>query len=70
MDSLDLKNIFFEALNYPSYARPYFYLVKQKESGWSKGVYFTALNETYNNCKIGFNVFFLQNQIKIRSLHY
>ena len=47
--SLDLTNVFFEALKYPQFARPNFYINKQKESEWSKGVYLTALDEVYHN---------------------
>lgn len=50
MESLNLKSVFFEALKYPEYARPNFYIRKQQESGWSKGVYLTALNEVYYTC--------------------
>src|SRR5436305_723882 len=46
---LDLTNIFFEALKYPQFARPNFFINKQKESEWSKGVYLTALDEVYHS---------------------
>ncbi len=48
MIDLDLTNTFFEALNYPQYARPNFYLNKQKESGWNKGVFLLTLQEIYH----------------------
>jgi hypothetical protein len=47
---LKLGHVFFEALDYPSYARPNFFIIKQKESGWSKGVYLTTLSEVYHTC--------------------
>jgi hypothetical protein len=50
MKSFDLSPVFFEALNYPEFARPNFYLIKQKESGWLKGVYLTGLAEVYHRC--------------------
>lgn len=46
---LDLTGIFFEALKYPQFARPNFYINKQKESEWAKGVYLTALGEVYHS---------------------
>ena len=46
---LDLTEIFFEALKYPQFARPNFYINKQKESEWAKGVYLTALGEVYHS---------------------
>ncbi|MFT3981175.1 MAG: hypothetical protein QM687_11940 [Ferruginibacter sp.] len=59
MDSLDLGSVFFEALGHPEYARPNFYIIKQKQSVWSKGVYLTTLNEVYHACitriQINFN---------------
>lgn len=48
MENLDLTTTFFEALNYPQYARPNFYLNKQKDSGWNKGVYLITLQEIYH----------------------
>lgn len=45
----EIRNIFFEALDYPEYARPFFYLKKQQESGWHKGIFLTALLEEYWN---------------------
>jgi hypothetical protein len=50
MESLNLKSIFFEALNYPQYARPNFYLIKQRQSAWDKGVYLQTLAEVYYVC--------------------
>jgi hypothetical protein len=50
MESLNLKTTFFEALGLPEYARPNFYLIKQQESGWSKGVYLLTLEEVYHHC--------------------
>lgn len=50
MDSLDLSTVFFEALEHPEFARPNFYIIKQKQSGWAKGVYLTALNEVFHGC--------------------
>jgi hypothetical protein len=50
IDSLKLGNVFFEALDYPSYARPNFFIIKQRQSGWSKGVYLTTLSEVYHSC--------------------
>lgn len=46
---LDVTEIFFEALNYPQFARPNFYINKQKESQWAKGVYLKALSEVYHS---------------------
>lgn len=50
MDSLDLGSVFFEALEHPEYARPNFYIIKQKQSVWSKAVYLTTLDEVYHTC--------------------
>jgi hypothetical protein len=47
--SLDLINVFFEALKYPQFARPNFFINEQRKSEWSKGVYLTALDEVYHN---------------------
>src|SRR4029078_7325171 len=49
VDSLRLAAVFFGALQYPSYARPDYFIQKQKASGWSKGVYLTTLNEIYHS---------------------
>ncbi len=48
---LDLSNIFFDALEYPQFARPNFFLNKQSTTNWARGVYLTALNEVYHHCK-------------------
>lgn len=48
MTLLETSKIFFEALDFPPFARPNFYIKKQKESGWAKGVYLTALSEVYH----------------------
>lgn len=45
--TLDLSDVFFEALKYPQFARPNFFINKQRESEWTKGVYLTALSEVY-----------------------
>ena len=45
---LDLTDVFFEALEYPQFARPNFFINKQKASEWSKGVFLTALSEVYH----------------------
>ena len=45
MDTLDLGSVLFEALEHPEYAWPNFFIIKQKQSIWAKGVYLTALNE-------------------------
>lgn len=50
MTIFDLTSPFFEALNFPEFVRPNFYLNKQKESGWMKGVYLTGLSEVYHAC--------------------
>jgi hypothetical protein len=50
MELLNLRSIFFEALSYPEYARPNFYLIKQQQSVWSKGIYLTTLEEVYHAC--------------------
>ncbi|WP_207516108.1 hypothetical protein [Longitalea luteola] len=53
MDTLvfpDVLPVFLDALNYPKCARPEYFIKKQKESGWSKGVYLRALQETYHHC--------------------
>jgi hypothetical protein len=46
-ESLNLVNVFFEALDYPEYARPEFFVQKQKQSEWSRGIYLTTLSEIY-----------------------
>jgi hypothetical protein len=51
MESLDLGSVFFEALEVPEYARPNFYIIKQKQSVWSKGGYLATLNEIYHASK-------------------
>lgn len=48
MQDLNVVPVFFEALQYPEFARPNFYLLKQQESGWARGVYLTALSEVYH----------------------
>lgn len=50
MDSLDLGSVFFEALEHPEYAWPNFFIIKQKQSVWAKGVYLTTLSEVYHGC--------------------
>lgn len=55
---LDLTNIFFEALKYPQFARPNFFINKQKESEWSKGVYLTALDEVYHTSLLRLRMYF------------
>ncbi len=50
MHSLKLESIFFEALNYPEYARPNFFVIKQRQSQWHKGVYLNTLAEVYHKC--------------------
>ena len=47
--TLDLTNVFFEALKYPQFARPNFFINKQRDSEWAKGVYLTALSEVYHS---------------------
>lgn len=47
--TLDLTHVFFEALKYPQFARPNFFINKQKDSEWTKGVYLTALSEVYHS---------------------
>ena len=68
MQKLDLHNIFFEVLDYPSYARPEFFIAKQKQSGWSKGVYLTTLQEIYHTCKLHFRIHYSANKNKIKDL--
>lgn len=48
MKDLNTNGIFLEALRYPEKARAEFYLKKQIESGWSKSVFFSALQESYH----------------------
>lgn len=57
MEFSKIRVIFFKALDYPEYARPNFYINKQKESGWAKGIFLTTLNEVYHECiqRIKFN---------------
>jgi hypothetical protein len=43
----DVKNIFFEAVEYSDYVRSFFFIKKQKESGWHKGVFLAGLHEIY-----------------------
>lgn len=52
MTSLNLGKVFFEALDYPGYARPNFFIIKQRESGWARGVYLKTLAEIYHTCII------------------
>lgn len=49
-NTLDLSEIFFEALEYPYFARANFFLTKQNDTKWSRGVFLTALNEVYHEC--------------------
>ncbi|GGH71304.1 hypothetical protein HNQ91_003199 [Filimonas zeae] len=49
MVSLNLKDVFFESLNYPAFARADFFLIKQRGSGWSPAVYFKALLIQYQD---------------------
>ncbi len=46
---LDVDNVFFESLVYPEYVRPFFFIKKQKESGWHKGIFLASLNEIYHH---------------------
>lgn len=52
MENLETTEVFFEALKYPEFARPNFYIEKAKESGWSMSVYITALLEAYHRSMI------------------
>jgi hypothetical protein len=68
MDTLDLGSVFFEALEHPEYAWPNFYIIKQKQSVWSKGVYLTALNEEYHACITRLQIIFNAKKSKNREL--
>jgi hypothetical protein len=46
----DVLPVFLDAIKYPKFARPEYFIKKQKESGWSKGVYLRALQESYHHC--------------------
>jgi hypothetical protein len=50
MEFSKIPIVFFEALEYPDFARPNFYINRQRESHWAKGVFLTALNEVYHVC--------------------
>lgn len=50
MKLLDIRLTFFEALKYPQYARPNFFVNRQKDSEWTKGVYLKSLYEIYHEC--------------------
>ncbi|HEX2847353.1 MAG TPA: hypothetical protein VHN59_12450 [Chitinophagaceae bacterium] len=52
LDSSTLDILFLEALNYPMYAQPEFYILEQKKSGWSKGVFLQALLDTWGSFEI------------------
>jgi hypothetical protein len=52
----EIKNIFFEALEYPEYSRPFFYLKKQQESGWHRAIFLQALLEEYWRYDTTFNI--------------
>ena len=43
MEKLDTERVLFEALQYPLFAIPEFFIKKQIESGWSKSTYLTYL---------------------------
>ena len=68
MDKLDLSPVFFEALEHPEYAWPNFFIIKQKQSVWSKGVYLTALNEVYDASKTRLEITFRARQSKNKEL--
>jgi hypothetical protein len=65
---LDLSDIFFEALEYPQFARPNFFLNKQSTTNWAKGVYLTALNEVYHHCKSVLKMHFNKQKQKSEDL--
>jgi len=56
--------VFFEALEYPEFARPNFYIRKQEESGWAKGVYLMALSEIYHSCQLRIKLHYNANKVK------
>lgn len=64
----NISSIFFEALNYPPFARPNFYIQKQRESSWAKGVYLTALAEVYHSCFVRIQIHFGAKKRKIDGL--
>lgn len=64
----EIRNIFFEALEYPEYARPFFYLKKQQESGWHKAVFLQALLEEYWRYETIFNIKLGGAKIKSRNI--
>jgi hypothetical protein len=73
METLNLGSVLFEALEHPEYAWPNFFIIKQKQSIWSKGVYLTALNEEYHSfitrIQITFNAKKSQNpELKIEDI--
>jgi hypothetical protein len=45
--NFDVKNIFLEALDYPHYVRPFFFIKKQKELGWHKEIFLNGLINVY-----------------------
>lgn len=64
----EICGVFFEALDYPEFARANFYFNKQKESNWRIGIFITALREVYHSSVVRLEIHYQARKNKEQGL--